>query len=251
MKVLRQWLLTTLLFTAFTAAADLAAINREAQSLYGRAEYARALPLYRQLAEQGDSDAMRQIGFMYKEGKGVPKDFALAKSWYEKAIAAGYNRGRLNGHWLIGVLYEEGGPGLERDFIAAQRCYEKAIAVGDGDGYFYIGRLYEQGGPGIAANWATAEDWFKKAIAAGKRGYYSFIADLYRVGGPGLERDWATARDWYEQAALKEPSGLVLLRLGQLYEEGGFGLERDWVRACYYYRQAGVDHRDAAARVCR
>ena len=33
--------------------------------------------------------AMRKLGFMYDRGIGVPKDYVMARQWYEKAAAGG------------------------------------------------------------------------------------------------------------------------------------------------------------------
>ena len=63
------------------------------------------------------------IGSLYEEGgPGLKRNYASAKRWYEKTIAAG---SRL-GYVLIGSLYEEGGPGLKQDLEQACRYYQKA-----------------------------------------------------------------------------------------------------------------------------
>ena len=126
----RSYLLALLLATTLSPAAprcdgDLARLDNEAQSLLWKAQYAEALVGFRQLAACGSARAMKEIGLLYQQGKGVPRDFVQAKSWYEKAIAAGYTDPGWNAYFLIGGLYEEGGPGLARDFVTAQRWYDR------------------------------------------------------------------------------------------------------------------------------
>jgi TPR repeat protein len=40
-------------------------------------------------AAAGDPDAMYNLGLMYQTGRGVPRDYAQALTWYHKAAAAG------------------------------------------------------------------------------------------------------------------------------------------------------------------
>ena len=112
--------------TARLSAAEQEKIWQEAQAATAcfppcKGDYPRALALYQQLAAGGHAKAMSEIGQMYLEGRGVNKDYAKAKEWYEKAIAAGDS----DGYGWIGLLYEQGGPGLERDLEQACRYYRK------------------------------------------------------------------------------------------------------------------------------
>ncbi len=49
---------------------------------YQRGDYATALRIFRQLAEQGDASAQYNLGFMYDNGQGVTQDYAVAVRWY-------------------------------------------------------------------------------------------------------------------------------------------------------------------------
>jgi TPR repeat protein len=40
-------------------------------------------------AEQGDAAAQFNLGLMYRNGEGVPKDYAEAANWYRKAAEQG------------------------------------------------------------------------------------------------------------------------------------------------------------------
>jgi TPR repeat protein len=54
-----------------------------------RGDYATTLRLFRPLAEHGDARAQAELGIMYKNGRGVPQDFAAAYMWFTLAIAQG------------------------------------------------------------------------------------------------------------------------------------------------------------------
>ena len=50
-----------------------------------RADYPRAVAIWRPLAEGGDADAQFNLGQAYRLGRGVPLDLAAAKIWFERA----------------------------------------------------------------------------------------------------------------------------------------------------------------------
>ena len=93
----------------------------QAEKAYGEKNYHRALMLYLKLAEDGNAEAMAEVGGMYADGNGVAQDYAKAKKWYELAFANG------NRYYdLMGELYEKGGPGLAKDLDMACASYKKA-----------------------------------------------------------------------------------------------------------------------------
>ena len=170
-------------------------IWQEAEIADDKENYARALELFRRLAAVGHAEAMLRISLMYERGYGVTRDYASAKRWCEKAIAAG-NR---DGYWRIGYLYKHGGPGLEQNWVSAREWYEKYGDAGSLNGYGWVGYLYEEGGPGLEQNYASAKEWFEKQAAAGDSNGYGGIGGLYEKGGPGLEKDLEQACRYYRK----------------------------------------------------
>ena len=67
-------------------------LKGDADAYARRGNYLKALPLYRQAAEAGDSAAMIALGSLYYKGLGIPKDYAQAAQWYEKAASQGETR---------------------------------------------------------------------------------------------------------------------------------------------------------------
>jgi hypothetical protein len=51
-------------------------------------DYTQKALWYRNAAEQGDVRAQYNIGYLYRNGKGVPQDFAKAYFWFDLATAA-------------------------------------------------------------------------------------------------------------------------------------------------------------------
>ena len=52
-------------------------------------DYKEAVKWYRKAAEQGDAMAQNNLGVRYATGKGAPKDMTKAKYWINKAYEGG------------------------------------------------------------------------------------------------------------------------------------------------------------------
>ena len=99
----------------------------QAAGAYGRADYAAALRIWRQLADQGNASAQNSLGQMYLQGKGVPQDYTQAVSWHRKAA----EQGAALAQFTLGSMYEGGIVGLEPDYVQAHKWYNLAAARGD------------------------------------------------------------------------------------------------------------------------
>lgn len=65
-------------------------------------------------AAEGNAEAQNNLGALYAEGKGVPKDYAQARQWYEKAAAQGHALAQNN----LAELYFAG-LGVQQDYVRA------------------------------------------------------------------------------------------------------------------------------------
>jgi TPR repeat protein len=88
----------------------------DAFSAYTRGDYETSMRLFRPLAEEGDTDAQANLGFMYQNGQGIPQDDKQAVAWYRKAADQGSAYGQTN----LGFMYESG-RGARRRFRPASR----------------------------------------------------------------------------------------------------------------------------------
>jgi uncharacterized caspase-like protein len=84
---------------------------------------AKALELFKQAAEE-EPVAMNGLGVFYETGRQVTPDYALARSWYEKAAARGNEIAMRN----LGSLYERG-LGVRKDKAAAKKWYDLAASA--------------------------------------------------------------------------------------------------------------------------
>ena len=139
MKAFGSVLAAIAMLAAAPALAQAAAGDTKAGvDAWGRGDFAGAVAIWRPLAVAGDADAQFNMGQAYKLGRGVPKDWAMAESWYRKAAQQGHMQAEDN----LGLnLYEQGKkadavPFLERSVARDERRAELVLGtmLFNGDG---------------------------------------------------------------------------------------------------------------------
>jgi TPR repeat protein len=128
-----------------------------------QADYARAVGIWRPLAENGDADAQFNLGQAYRLGRGVKLDLGSAKTWLERAALQNH----VDAQATLGLLLFGSGnqtegtrwlkQAAEKGEARAMLIYGTALFNGDGVpqdrvlGYAYVSRSSAQGlGPAKA-----------------------------------------------------------------------------------------------------
>ncbi len=123
--------------------------------------YTSAFELYSQAAEWGHATAMRHLGAMYENGRGVRKDDREAARWYRKGAEAGCAEAMNS----LGDMYANG-RGVERDEKAAVRWYRKGAEAGCAEAMNSLGDMYANG-RGVEQSDKEALAWYRKGAEAG------------------------------------------------------------------------------------
>jgi hypothetical protein len=89
---------------------------------------AEELQTLRTLAAQGNADAQFYLGSLYEKGDGVPRNYAEATKWYEKAAA----QGDADAQFSLGLLYASG-DGVPQDDVRAYMWFNLAVAHSTGN----------------------------------------------------------------------------------------------------------------------
>jgi TPR repeat protein len=113
------------------------------------------------LAREGDLAAQRNIGHLYRLGRGVPQDFAVAANWYRRAAEKGLTRAQAN----LGDMYLRG-QGVGQDVEEAATWFHRAATHGHVISQFNMGLLYQKG-VGVETDLNRAMGWFHLAGQAG------------------------------------------------------------------------------------
>lgn len=97
-------------------------------------------PALRAKAKAGDANSQFNIGMLYDNGQGVPKDHAEATRWFRKAA----EQGNATAQYNLGVAYESGSD-VPRDYVEAVKWFHKAAEQGDAFNELMLGVVYHNG----------------------------------------------------------------------------------------------------------
>ena len=141
-RIIRTLLIFVLLAAAgFAAAPDFAETKKE--------------------ADAGKAYAQYNLGVMYANGIGVPKDHAEAVKWFRKAADQGDADAQNN----LGVMYANG-IGMPMDHAEAVKWYRLAADQGDADAQNNLGTQYWMGN-GVPQDLVQAHVWINISAAKG------------------------------------------------------------------------------------
>ncbi len=170
-----------------------------------------AIAYYQKQAMAGNSEAMIELGTVYLEGRGIPADRELAKSWYQKAIDAGNTKAyRLLGNYYYYDRDKSGRPiknENEKRVELGCEVFKKGAELGDPNCMCEVGDMYFEGLT-VDQDYDKAFGYYKKALKAlGDDTKNPAYADLnYRMGhcyhmGYGVEQDLDRAKKYLEIAS--------------------------------------------------
>ena len=189
-------------------------------------DYVQAFTWFKKSAEGGYAWAMGELGHCYYYGRGVPKNYSSALTWYRRGAEGGDAASQTG----MGHLYEFG-RGVERSAAKAFQWYKKAAENGDTDGMEELGECYEMAF-GVDENLVEAFKWYSKAAENGNA-EGQFHAGVMCEFGKGTAKDIAKAFSWYKKSAEKGDARSQN-RLGRCYEFGK-GTEKNLAEAFKWY----------------
>jgi len=184
---------------------------------------------YLEAAQQGDVKAMNNLGSMYRDGRGVAKDAREAVRWFKSAAEAGHATAQVN----LGLQYEQGS-GVPKDARQAVHWYHEAAQQGRVTGQFNLALMYHQG-RGVAQDMEEAARWYRMAAERGHATAQLLLARLYEAGS-GVPQSEAEALKLYRSAA-EAGHPEALFRLAEMQETGS-GAEQDLAAAAVNYGKA-------------
>ena len=161
---------------------------------YARKDYAQARTLYEKAFAGGYAIAANGLGNLYSDGQGVPKDMAQAAQWYKKAADAGEPAAMDALAWLY-----ESGSGVPKSCTEAIRLYDVSGKLGLSASINNMGLMYLKGAC-VQRDYAEARRWFEQAVALGDGEAMNNMGTLYS-DGHGVPRNNKIAREWFEKAA--------------------------------------------------
>jgi uncharacterized protein len=215
-------LLSVVLFciSAAFAQSPTSAAFVEAERAYAAGQDARALELFRPLAQSGDVVAQTRIARIYTRNRGVAVNDAESCNWWEAAA----NRGDSVAMTNIGLCLETG-KGRAQDLAKAVGWYREAADRDSVVAMYNLGLAYEYG-RGVEQSFEQALQWFQRSLDSNRLSTSSQL-DAKRH----LERARRNV-----DAARGEP--LAMYEMAALVRTGGGGERRDEKRGLELLRRA-------------
>ena len=202
--------------------------DTEAQKILGdfyldggrESDYKEALVWYKKAADNGNSKAMGNIGYLYLHGFGVTKDVEEAEKWYARSAEEGNAISQYN----LGVSYQDG-KGVEENKNKAEALFLKAHSglikeskEGNSRSQYTLGLSYLNG-YGVKKDLSEAMRWFNAAANRGNRQAQFMVARCYLKEEP--IKDYSRAFKWFCISAIQGESNAQRM-LGSMYYYGHF-----------------------------
>ena len=198
-----------------------------------RGDYAKALRIYRSLAEQGDPSAQLAIGNMYYKGQGVTQDYAKAVVWFRKAAAWQYKtperlddlttsllskemaeRSKITAQWALGTMHSEG-QGVPREDAKAVALYRKAAEQGFNRAQYDLGAMYALG-RGVVLDYVEAYKWISIAASRSNRDHFW---SLRKLSDPAFYEKWRKRLARVQTAIAKKMTSTQIAEAQRLARE--------------------------------
>jgi TPR repeat protein len=223
----------SVLFLVLLAAANttFAAALDDGKAAFEKGDYERALSLWRPLAEQGNAEAQRDLGWMYETAKGVARDEAQATQWYSRAA----EQGDAKAQYRLGVVTLYGHTSTPVEHELGLSWFEKAASQGYAPAQRQLGAIYEVGDFGVPKNDALAVSWFRNAAEQSDVPSLQRLVSRFEFG-----HDATTPRTWTRKLAeLGDLTGEYFLGLAYIH---GLGVPEDRDQAIYWLEKAASQH---------
>lgn len=158
--------------TAFLIAGQTQAAFQEGVAAYNRGDHSVAAEIWREDASAGDPAAQRNLGLLYLNGQGVPKDEAAAAEWFRRSADQGFPRAAAN----LADLHLRG-IGVPRDPAKAVSFFRQAAEGGLPEAQHNLAVLLESGF-GADSDLDQARVWYQRAAAGGHAPARARLAQL-------------------------------------------------------------------------
>jgi TPR repeat protein len=193
-------------------------------------------------AQKGEAPAMRNLGIMYLQGKGVACNYKEGIEWLQKAMNAGDPVARFA--LAIERPFDKR---LEGSEVEAEKILTINAQNDDPIAMVYLGIMYRNG-LGVPQDTEKAFSLFKRAAAMkdarGMFCYQNKFSERWREGAKNYEK---ATKILQEAAKLGDP--LCLLTLGERYLAGN-GVPADTKEAIRLFQQASdTGHPEAKLRL--
>lgn len=132
--------------------------NREFNT---KVDYDTAAKWFKRAADNGSSSGQLSLGFLYRNGWGMPRDYKKALELFKQSA----NKNNHDAQSILGKMHRKG-EGVKKDTLKAIYWYKKAFKNGNVFAAFTISEIYEQG-DGIPQDYNKAIKYMEMYVDVG------------------------------------------------------------------------------------
>jgi TPR repeat protein len=154
-----------------------------------------ALEWYKKAVRQGSLDAATNIGLMYAEGRGIPKNPAEAVTWLRQAAEGGDAIAQYN----LALIYGRG-DGLSKDDKETVRWLTAAADQNVVPAMLDLANIYMRPPASTTADVDRAISYYEKAAELGNARAQAILGNIFAKGLQG-KPDYEQSVNWYRKAA--------------------------------------------------
>lgn len=148
---------------------------------------------YLESAKNGNADAGYNVGVMYSEGIGVPKNYAKSLMW----LGLSSDFGNQMASCYLGAIYDKGTNGVQKNQSTAFSYYMKSAKLGYAKCQYNVASMLERGN-GVKKNEADAINWYLKSAFNGyEKSAYNVAVMYYNNTPPEKIKSYA----WFSISA--------------------------------------------------
>ena len=144
-------------------------------------------------AEKGSRDDQGDLGWCFRNGYGVTKDWAESARWWQMAAEQGLMSAQNN----LGHCYKYA-EGVEQNHQEAVRWFQKSADQGDHTAQYNLGHSYCMG-LGVPQDYHQASVWIRKSAEAGNRKAQHNLGFFYENGW-AVPQNYPQALAWFRYA---------------------------------------------------
>jgi len=152
----------------------------EKQFLFGyycelKVNYDQAIYWYNKAIENNYPEAINAMGYLYKMGYGVEKDFDKAFELFSQAA----DEYELDcAYFNLALMYMDG-EGRDQDIDKGMMLLERSMELGDSLAAQLLGKIYLRGCDNIKVSYRKAAKYFEKGYKLGDYESILFLLDIY------------------------------------------------------------------------
>lgn len=215
MKILHSFLAVFIIALSTISCSEQEASLEYCKELFNTQSWEEAFRICNEIAEQGDSEALSKVAFLWFTGRGSNMvDETKGLSLLQQSAALG----NLNAQTNLGLIYLHGKWNQEQHYGQALQWFNAAADRNHAPAKAHLAYMYSNG-LGVKQDILKAYQFNKEAAELGNALAQLNLGSMYYFGN-GVEKDINKALLWTQKAADQEEPQAEF-RIGYEYQVGG------------------------------